>query len=414
MLAEPTTVRGRPAALVVARSFAPRDETLDHLLGELLLAGPARAPARRGRRLRARGRGAATGRGDARARGGDLGLDAGARLPVPAARDEISRLAETLNEMLARLEAAFEHERRFVADASHELRTPLALLKTELEIALRRPPHARGARAGAPLGLRGDRAADAARRGPAADRALRRGRAADPARAGLGGRGARRRRRAVLRAWRASAAGRSRCGRRTGSCSTPTRRGSSRRSATSSTTRSRTAAAGSCSRRAGAASSSSCTSRTRGRASRPSSSAGAFDRFSRSPTSRTGSGSGLGLSIVELIAEAHGGAVGAANRRGRRRGRLDRRQRAGATLRRASDVGSSTSHLAPPPWTAMQHDSPANHAHAARDAGLARLRRATRVSILGATALAGAFAGVAAHSSPGHKSRPAATPTKRA
>jgi signal transduction histidine kinase len=41
--------------------------------------------------------------------------------------------------MLARLEAALEHERRFVADASHELRTPLALLKTELELALRHP-----------------------------------------------------------------------------------------------------------------------------------------------------------------------------------------------------------------------------------------------------------------------------------
>jgi signal transduction histidine kinase len=41
--------------------------------------------------------------------------------------------------MLARLESAFEHERRFVADASHELRTPLAMLRTELELALRRP-----------------------------------------------------------------------------------------------------------------------------------------------------------------------------------------------------------------------------------------------------------------------------------
>jgi signal transduction histidine kinase len=41
--------------------------------------------------------------------------------------------------MLARLHAAVEHERRFVADASHELRTPLALLQTELELALRRP-----------------------------------------------------------------------------------------------------------------------------------------------------------------------------------------------------------------------------------------------------------------------------------
>jgi hypothetical protein len=46
----------------------------------------------------------------------------------------------------------------------------------------------------------------------------------------------------------------------------------------------------------------------------------------------------------------------------------------------------------------------------ARDAGLARLRRTTRFSIFGATALAGAFAGVAAHSSPGHKSRAAAAP----
>jgi signal transduction histidine kinase len=63
----------------------------------------------------------------------------GRRLPVPPADDELSALAVTLNEMLARLEAAFEHERRFVADASHELRTPLALLRTELEVALRRP-----------------------------------------------------------------------------------------------------------------------------------------------------------------------------------------------------------------------------------------------------------------------------------
>jgi len=60
-------------------------------------------------------------------------------LPVPRARDELSSLALTLNDMLGRLEAAVEHERRFVADASHELRTPLALLRAELELALRRP-----------------------------------------------------------------------------------------------------------------------------------------------------------------------------------------------------------------------------------------------------------------------------------
>jgi two-component system, OmpR family, sensor kinase len=62
----------------------------------------------------------------------------GARLPVPSARDEVTRLGETLNAMLARLEAGFEREQAFVADASHELRTPLAILKTEIELALRR------------------------------------------------------------------------------------------------------------------------------------------------------------------------------------------------------------------------------------------------------------------------------------
>ena len=63
----------------------------------------------------------------------------GRRLPSGRARDEIARLAETLNEMLARLERAIERERSFVADASHELRTPLALLRAELELALRKP-----------------------------------------------------------------------------------------------------------------------------------------------------------------------------------------------------------------------------------------------------------------------------------
>jgi two-component system OmpR family sensor kinase len=61
----------------------------------------------------------------------------GERLPVGTAADEITRLGTTLNGMLARLERAVERERAFVADASHELRTPLAILKTEIELALR-------------------------------------------------------------------------------------------------------------------------------------------------------------------------------------------------------------------------------------------------------------------------------------
>jgi signal transduction histidine kinase len=60
----------------------------------------------------------------------------GERLPVPPSGDELARLGETLNEMIGRLSAAVERERRFVAEASHELRTPLSLLKTEIELAL--------------------------------------------------------------------------------------------------------------------------------------------------------------------------------------------------------------------------------------------------------------------------------------
>jgi len=64
-------------------------------------------------------------------------LGSGRRLPVPPAGDELSKLGGTLNEMLERLERSAERERGFVASASHELRTPLALLKAELELALR-------------------------------------------------------------------------------------------------------------------------------------------------------------------------------------------------------------------------------------------------------------------------------------
>ncbi len=62
----------------------------------------------------------------------------GRRLPVTDSDDELARLGQTLNAMLARLEEAIERERRFVGDASHELRTPLANLKAELDLALRR------------------------------------------------------------------------------------------------------------------------------------------------------------------------------------------------------------------------------------------------------------------------------------
>ncbi len=139
VLAVPARVGGGRGAIVVAQSLQPREEALHRLVREFMfggsvalilavLAGYAVAVAAlrpvEAMRRRAAAIGAAT---------------PDKRLPVPPSRDELSRLAETLNDMLGRLQSALEHERRFVDDASHELRTPLALLKTELEIALRQP-----------------------------------------------------------------------------------------------------------------------------------------------------------------------------------------------------------------------------------------------------------------------------------
>jgi signal transduction histidine kinase len=137
IVAGPTS--GGQAIAVVAASLAGRDAAVADLRGELVVAVPLV--------LLAVAVGAYLVVGGAlrpvermRAHAEEIHAeDAHRRLPVPPTRDELARLGETLNAMLARLHTALDRERQFVADASHELRTPLSLLTTELELALHRP-----------------------------------------------------------------------------------------------------------------------------------------------------------------------------------------------------------------------------------------------------------------------------------
>jgi signal transduction histidine kinase len=138
-LAVPQAVQGKPRILVVGASLHARDETLDRLGREYLIAAPVALLLAA---LAGYGLAAAALRPVEAMRRRAAAVSAeepGHRLPVPAARDEIHALAVTLNDMLERLERSFERERRFLSDASHELRTPLALLRGELELALSRP-----------------------------------------------------------------------------------------------------------------------------------------------------------------------------------------------------------------------------------------------------------------------------------
>lgn len=60
------------------------------------------------------------------------------RLPVPATRDELAKLATSFNELLGELQTAFERQRQFTGEASHQLRTPLTAMLGQMEVALRR------------------------------------------------------------------------------------------------------------------------------------------------------------------------------------------------------------------------------------------------------------------------------------
>jgi two-component system OmpR family sensor kinase len=138
MLALPVERAGQQFVLIVGATRQNRAETLNSLRDAFLIGGPlALILASLGGYILA---GAALRPIEAmRRRAADISASSlDERLPVPATNDEVSRLGRTLNQMLERIGEGLARERRFVADASHQLRTPLALLKTELELALRR------------------------------------------------------------------------------------------------------------------------------------------------------------------------------------------------------------------------------------------------------------------------------------
>ena len=122
-----------------AQVHAANDRALSHVLlafgGALLLVTLASVAAGwmvAGRALRPISRITSTARSIS-----DRTLDA--RIALDGPRDELRELADTFDSMLERLEAAFESQRRFVANASHELRTPLAIVRTELDVTLDDP-----------------------------------------------------------------------------------------------------------------------------------------------------------------------------------------------------------------------------------------------------------------------------------
>jgi heavy metal sensor kinase len=139
VLAVPYSYRGATDVLVVARSLVDVDESVRRLRLLLVVAVPvAVAVAGAGGWMLARKALLPVGRMTLKA--GVISADRlQERLAVPRPRDELGRLAGTLNDMLDRIERGVQEQQRLVADASHELRTPLAVMRSEIDVWLRAP-----------------------------------------------------------------------------------------------------------------------------------------------------------------------------------------------------------------------------------------------------------------------------------
>jgi heavy metal sensor kinase len=310
VLALPVDTQGRKLVVAVATSLESRNDALEGLRTQLLIGGPLALllASLAGYALAAA---ALRPVESMRLRASQISGDPDQRLPVPPADDEIRRLGETLNDMLDRLGAALERERGFVADASHELRTPLALLRTELELALRRPRSAeeleRALRSAADETERLSQLAEDLLVIARADRGTLPLRAASGPVSELFARVA------------------ERFGKRAGAAGRALEIAESQETVEGDGLRLQQALGNlvdNALRHGTGVVRLSATRRDgdlelhvtdEGAGFPPEFLEHAFDRFTRADEARTGGGAGLGLAIVEVIAHAHGGAGGAAN-----------------------------------------------------------------------------------------------------
>jgi signal transduction histidine kinase len=314
VLARPVATRP-PAVLIVGSSLSERNRALTTLSDQLFIGGPlmliltcfagyilaarALAPVEKMRAQAAR----------------ISGAPHGERLPVPEANDELHRLGDTVNAMLSRLEDTLARERALVADAGHELRTPLSILKLELELA---------------LSAGSSREELLERVSSAAEEVDRLSRLADDllviARAEQGRLPLEKRRMqvsevldAVAARFAAAAGSRGRGVQLEGRARLAVEADPARleQALTNMVSNALRHGGGSVVLRAGRRNGSvELHVLDGGPGFDPCFLPRAFERFSRADPARSGGGAGLGLSIVQVIAEAHGGRAHAANREG--------------------------------------------------------------------------------------------------
>jgi signal transduction histidine kinase len=137
-----TTVSGRPVVIIAAASTGLLSQLNSEFAARLLLAIPVALVLAGFTVWLIVGRALRPVEHIRRAVTEITSADLSRRVPEPGTADEIGHLANTMNDMLGRLDDAARRQRRFVADASHELRTPLAAIRTTLDVGLAYPDKA--------------------------------------------------------------------------------------------------------------------------------------------------------------------------------------------------------------------------------------------------------------------------------